>query len=128
MRTKLIIAVALVSIASSCGPTAGFRVVHRIAPTSSSIESIRHYSELHHGSRNLGEIGRHSVSPDGRFAAYELPGRLMLFDTRSAIASDITDGAFATARTFSWREEAGVLRIDYYGSPPRPPSEIRLPP
>ena len=111
----------------SCHPESTQYRLERRSEPSSGFEGRRHWQELYFGDLRLGAVGQYSISPSGRFAAFEETGRLLLFDRESRETVDITDGDFALPKSFQWREGTGTLRVEYYPDSSHEASTIKLP-
>jgi hypothetical protein len=106
----------------------GFRLVHRTVDLSNCancFEGKAHYEDLYHRKTRVADtVGQVSVSPSGRFAAFERIGKLMLFDRKTMKVRDITDGVFAIPERFNWQEGDNLLVVSYYKD--HEPSNIAL--
>lgn len=103
----------------------GFKYVVRSEETVASFESVGHFAFLYYKETSLGQVGRYSVAPSGRFALYEFMGTLQLFDAESETATDVTDPPFAVPSAFRWAERERVVTVKYFGD--HKPSDIPLP-
>jgi hypothetical protein len=77
-------------------------------------EGLTYSNHLRYKSRDLGQVGRYSVSPDGRFALYEQVGRLVLFDANDGTTSDVTDEPFRIPNVITWDLTAGLVKVTYF--------------
>ncbi len=85
----------------------GFRRVVMAEPSQSSFESIGHFEYLYFGDRRLCQVGACSVSPSGRYAAYQdgPSGNLFLFRSADGRTTQLTSQAVALVDTFDWHED-----------------------
>lgn len=71
-------------------------------------------------------MGECSIAPSGHYALFESKGKMLLFDARSGLSRDVTDGHLETPKSISWRECDGKVEVLYYKTPRL--SEILLKP
>lgn len=74
---------------------------------------VDHYRFLYYLDRNLGMTTRYSISPGGKFAAYQnrVTNEIMVFDVRKSVARPILLGAQRTIRKFEWTDSTTHVRI-----------------
>lgn len=133
MKAKLGVAAFCASLALGCASVNnlghGFSIRPRtenVAGVIGAFEGRAHYNDLFYRSQKLGEVGECSIAPSGHYALFESKGKLLLFDARSGLSRDVTDGHFEIPKAISWRESDGKVVVLYYKTPRL--SEILLKP
>jgi hypothetical protein len=93
----------------------GFRRVVMAEPSQSSFESIGHFEYLYFGNRRLCQVGACSVSPSGRYAAYQdgPSGNLFLFCPVDGRTIQLTSQFVALVDTFDWHEDVRSIRAHF---------------
>jgi len=77
---------------------------------------LGHHAYLYYRDRRLSAIGLAcSVSPSGRFAAYQdgPSGKLLLFRRADQNVSELTPKFIAVAGRFVWHEDRGVVEVEF---------------
>jgi hypothetical protein len=96
---------------------AGFVKKMLEVPTSCSFESVAHYSYLFHGERRLGNISFWSISPSGRYAAFDryegTEGYLEIYDAKLHLFRT-AEGPFFVPNDFRWSKTEDHLTIIGY--------------
>jgi hypothetical protein len=96
----------------------GYRLVWRtedLSKCKDCFEGLAHYHDLYRGTKRIGKaVGKVSISPSGRFAAFEENGALRLFDATKSRSVDVTDGVFAIPKEFHWTKQEDFVHISYY--------------
>jgi hypothetical protein len=124
---RRVLAIGMLTLACSCSSSRTFHIERRVTKSDSSFEGVAHRRELWLASQNLGPVGQWSISPSGRFAAFETSGSLKLCDGTTGRSSDITTPPFALPTRFDWRESARELTIAFEPLANRPSETIKLP-
>jgi len=93
----------------------GFWRVVLAEPVKSKFESIGHFEYLYYGNLRLCQVGAYSISPSGRYAIYQdgPSGELFLFRREEKRVTRLTSHFIALADSFTWREEANCVEVDF---------------
>ncbi|HEV2246207.1 MAG TPA: hypothetical protein VGW37_06100 [Terriglobia bacterium] len=125
MKTTIFTLVAIPLLLSGCATNPrveratdlgfGFRRVIMAEPSQSSFESIGHFEYLYFGDRRLCQVGACSVSPSGRYAAYQdgPSGNLFLFCRVDSRATQLNARFVALVDTFTWHENAHAVEAHF---------------
>ena len=95
----------------------GFRRVTVAEPSQSSFESVGHFDYLYFGDRRLSQVGAYSISPSGRYAAYQdaPSGDLFLFRSSDRKRIQLSRQCGAPVDVFQWHEEQNSVEALFSG-------------